>query len=134
MNPDIDKCFKILEVKRGASYKEVRNAYIDLMKVWHPDRFHGEPELREKAEFKVKEINHAHDVLKKYYQTRARQKKSQNTAYSADNDYSTENSETKQKEHAKNAEDKYKNYQDAGQESTSGYKKGDYQYNKKKMI
>lgn len=35
---DIAKCYEILGLKPEASPAEVKEAYRDLVKVWHPDR------------------------------------------------------------------------------------------------
>ena len=36
------------------------------MKVWHPDRFGGDPRLQKKAQEKLKEINEAYEAVKNY--------------------------------------------------------------------
>jgi hypothetical protein len=43
----------------SASADEVRSSYLDLVQVWHPDRFVNNPALQRKAEEKLKEINEA---------------------------------------------------------------------------
>lgn len=63
---DADRLYAVLELVPGASAEDVKAAYIDLVKVWHPDRFHGESSrLREKAERKLKEINEAYEKLRR---------------------------------------------------------------------
>ena len=47
----------------GASMEELKTAYRDLVKVWHPDRFAGNPRLQRKAQEKLKEINLAYERL-----------------------------------------------------------------------
>ena len=54
---DILRCYKILDLDHEASMSEAREAYIDMARVWHPDRFTDNPRLRKKAEEKFKEIN-----------------------------------------------------------------------------
>ena len=62
---DIAQCFRMLELERGASPEEVANAYRELSKVWHPDRFLKEsPSLQEKAREKQREINQAYERLR----------------------------------------------------------------------
>ncbi len=58
---DIQRCFEILELDSKASSDEVKQAYRDLVSVWHPDRFPGNPRLKQKAEEKLKEINEAYE-------------------------------------------------------------------------
>lgn len=42
---------------------EVRTAYLDLVKVWHPDRFGGDTRLQAKAQAQLQAINAAYDFL-----------------------------------------------------------------------
>ncbi|MBI3910644.1 MAG: J domain-containing protein [Armatimonadetes bacterium] len=60
---DPDQCYEILGVEPDASLDQVRQAWRDLVQVWHPDKFHGNPRLQRKAEEKLKEINQAYDCL-----------------------------------------------------------------------
>ena len=63
----IDRCIEIRGLKPGASQEEVNQAYRDLVNVWHPDRFVGNPRLQKKAEEKVKEINAVYEYIKSFY-------------------------------------------------------------------
>ena len=63
----INRCIEILGLNSGASQEEVSQAYRDLVNVWHPDRFEGNPRLQKKAEEKVKEINAAYEYIKSFY-------------------------------------------------------------------
>jgi hypothetical protein len=63
MNDFIAHSFKVLELKPAASLDEIKKAYRDLVKVWHPDRFDHDPALQQKAQEKLKEINAAYDAL-----------------------------------------------------------------------
>ena len=58
-----DRFYEVLGVRSGASRHELKTAYRDLTKVWHPDRFTHDPRLQQKAEEKIKEINEAYDQL-----------------------------------------------------------------------
>lgn len=60
-----DECYTILEISPGATDAEIRSAWRELNKVWHPDRFGDDEVLRKKAEEKLKRINQAYEVLKK---------------------------------------------------------------------
>lgn len=50
----------ILGVQAGAGPDEIKQAYRDLVQVWHPDRFAGNPRLQKKAEETLKRINLAY--------------------------------------------------------------------------
>ncbi len=52
--------YKILGVDRNASQEEIKRAYFNLAKKYHPDRNPGNKE----AEEKMKEINEAYEVLR----------------------------------------------------------------------
>ncbi len=59
-----DDCFRVLDVAPNASWDEIRQAYKDLVRVWHPDRFQSDPHLKDKAEQELKRINEAYLGLK----------------------------------------------------------------------
>jgi curved DNA-binding protein CbpA len=50
-----------IEVEVGLSQADIKRAYRDLAKVWHPDRFSGDSTLQQKAQEKLKRINAAID-------------------------------------------------------------------------
>jgi TonB family protein len=60
---DYDSDCRILEIEPGASFEEIRQAYRDQTKVWHPDRFPNDVRLQKKAEEKLKQINLAYQRL-----------------------------------------------------------------------
>lgn len=62
----LDKYYQILGLNPGASEEEIKEAYRDLINVWHPDRFSNNQRLREKANEKLKEINIAYNKLKSH--------------------------------------------------------------------
>ena len=64
MKPDLH--YQVLEIEPGASPEEIKQAYKDLTKVWHPDRFSENPRLQQKAAEKLKRINAAYEFLKSY--------------------------------------------------------------------
>uniref|UniRef100_A0A7S2JDY8 J domain-containing protein n=1 Tax=Haptolina brevifila TaxID=156173 RepID=A0A7S2JDY8_9EUKA len=51
--------YKLLNVSRSASTREIKSAYRKLAVTWHPDKNVGDPE----AEIKFKAISQAHEVL-----------------------------------------------------------------------
>jgi len=63
---NIRKSFEMLEIGMNATPEEARQAYKDLVAVWHPDRFSHNPRLKKKAEEKLKEANLAFETVKAY--------------------------------------------------------------------
>lgn len=62
---DLDRCYRLLGLEPGASIEEVNQAYKDLAFIWHPDRIPKDNlRLHQKAQDKLKEINHAREVLR----------------------------------------------------------------------
>jgi hypothetical protein len=57
------EALEVLALRPGATPSEIKEAYRDLVKVWHPDRFGSDLRLREKAELQLKRINEAYRVL-----------------------------------------------------------------------
>jgi hypothetical protein len=62
----LNRYYEILGVTPDSSLEEIKQAYRDLAKVWHPDRFPNESRLKKKAEEKMKEINKAYQELLDY--------------------------------------------------------------------
>jgi hypothetical protein len=67
---NLPKCLKILELENPGSLQDAKRAYKDLVRVWHPDRFQGNPRLKQKAEQKLSEINLAFTYLSDYLESR----------------------------------------------------------------
>lgn len=57
MNP-----YEVLGIKQGASETEIKAAYRNLVKKYHPDKHQDNP-LSELAEEKLREINEAYEML-----------------------------------------------------------------------
>lgn len=59
MNP-----YEVLGIKEGASEAEIKSAYRELVKKYHPDRYQNNP-LADLAEEKLREVNEAYDMIMK---------------------------------------------------------------------
>ena len=57
------EAFRVLNVGDGSSLAEIREAYVDLVKVWDPYRFHTDQRLQTKAERALQQINEAYALL-----------------------------------------------------------------------
>lgn len=54
--------YDVLGVKPGATDQEIKKAYYELAKKYHPDHYEGHP-LKQLAEEKMSEVNQAYDTL-----------------------------------------------------------------------
>lgn len=54
--------YEVLGLREGASIDEVKKAYRELVKKYHPDQY-GDNPLKELAEEKLKEINEAYNMI-----------------------------------------------------------------------
>jgi ferric-dicitrate binding protein FerR (iron transport regulator) len=60
----LEECYRLLDLDPGATDKEVKTAWRDLTKVWHPDRFGHDRAVQRKAEEKLKAINDAYERIR----------------------------------------------------------------------
>ena len=65
MNP-----YEILGVAENASDEEIKKAYKDLVKKYHPDKYQNNP-LADLAEAKLQEVNEAYDIIMKQRQNQS---------------------------------------------------------------
>ena len=55
--------FRILEVPPGASWREICDAYRELLQIWHPHRFLDHPRLRARAAAQTRRLNEAFEAM-----------------------------------------------------------------------
>src|SRR5262245_58953247 len=63
--PPSEQDYRTLGLDPDASLEEIRQAYRDLMRVWHPDRFAHDPRLLAKADMQCRAINAVYEGLTK---------------------------------------------------------------------
>ena len=56
---DLTWCYQVLEVNQSTPYAEIKKAYRDLVKIWHPDRFSHDIRLQQKCEKRTQDLNDA---------------------------------------------------------------------------
>lgn len=56
--------YEVLGIKEGASQEEIKAAYREQVKKYHPDKYQNNP-LQDLAEEKLQEINEAYEMLMK---------------------------------------------------------------------
>jgi curved DNA-binding protein CbpA len=79
----VDEYCEVLGIDPSASPEHFKQAYRDLVKVWHPDRFSHDRRLQRKAEEKIKEINDAYQQLQSFFaDANRRQSRSTNASES----------------------------------------------------
>ena len=84
MNP-----YEVLGLKPGATQEEIKKAYRNLIKQYHPDQ-NGDNPLKDLAEEKMRDINAAYDALTKNAGNTYSSSSSNNSSYnssSSDNSY-----------------------------------------------
>jgi|ERR1035437_2778807 hypothetical protein len=60
----IPACLELFDLPDAFTEAQLKQAYHDLVQVWHPDKHSHNARLQRKADEKMKEINQAYEVLK----------------------------------------------------------------------
>jgi hypothetical protein len=76
MDDQIKNCYRILELEESASTQDVKQAWREMAKVWHPDRFPNDPKLQERGQEKLKDVNAAYQILTDYLSDPAQHQRS----------------------------------------------------------
>jgi hypothetical protein len=63
---NFQRCCDVLDLTPPVMLADLKEAYKDLVQVWHPDRFVHNPRLRDRAEEKIKLINIAYETLEQF--------------------------------------------------------------------
>ena len=66
MTNQTDEYYRVLGLDPGASPEEIKKAYRDMAKVWHPDRFPNDPHLQSKGNEQFKKVTEAYEKLIKH--------------------------------------------------------------------
>jgi len=66
MRDTFEQSLRVLGLAPDATEQAIKEAYRDLIKVWHPDRFGSDARLRAKAQEKLKDVNAAFEQLRGY--------------------------------------------------------------------
>ncbi len=56
---ELSWCYQVLEIDQSTPYAEIKKAYRDLVKIWHPDRFSHDVRLQEKCQKRTQNLNEA---------------------------------------------------------------------------
>ncbi len=75
--------YEVLGVHEGSSIEEIKKAYKDLVRKYHPDQYQNNP-LSDLANEKLKEINEAYDSLMKSYENSNAGSSNYNNGYQGD--------------------------------------------------
>jgi len=57
-----------LELKPGATFKEIKSSYRRLVKMYHPDLFQNDPKKKEIADEVTRKINEAYNYFEKKFE------------------------------------------------------------------
>ena len=79
--------YEVLGLKEGASKEDIKKAYRELVKKYHPDQY-GDNPLKNLAEDKLRELNEAYDYLMKVSDNN----NNNNNSYSTNENYSNSTS------------------------------------------
>ena len=77
------QCYALLGIKHTATPEEVKKAYRNMAKIWHPDRYTNDSALKAKAEAEIKKINQAYATIKTYPKDNIASVAKQNKEYSS---------------------------------------------------
>jgi DnaJ-domain-containing protein 1 len=59
--------YKVLELPEGAPFEQIKKSYRRLMKIYHPDMFHNDPEKQDIARQISEKLNEAYVYFEKKF-------------------------------------------------------------------
>ena len=65
MTDEIEECYRLFELEPGAGAEAVKQAYRELLKVWHPDRF-PDAKFQKRVTEKTKALNEGYQKITAY--------------------------------------------------------------------
>ncbi len=83
--------YEVLGIKENASQEEIKKAYREKVKQYHPDQY-GDNPLKDLAEEKLREINEAYDTLMKKTSSNNYGYSNSNSGYNQSSSYSQNHS------------------------------------------
>ena len=93
--------YEVLGVARNASEQEIKTAYRNLAKKYHPDNFATNPDLAAVAEEKMREVNEAYDAAIR--EAKSGGSASAGASYSASASSSSQQSQPKQDKYGRDS-------------------------------
>lgn len=66
LSPEIERAYRLLDISVSASLEDVKKAYKEKLKYYHPDRHQNNKVLKKVAETKTKQILDAYNLLTDY--------------------------------------------------------------------
>lgn len=81
MDEEIRNCYRVLEIEPGASLDAVKDAYRQLVKIWHPDRFPDDLKLQKRAKDKTTQIILAYRTIIAWVERTSRVAAEESEAY-----------------------------------------------------
>jgi len=67
MRDDLNKYYDILDCSYDASIHEIKQAYLDHVKLYHPDRLGNDERVKQIAQEKLRNIIEAYKILESHY-------------------------------------------------------------------
>ncbi len=123
---EIAACYRLLELEPGASLAAAKQAYRELVKVWHPDRFPNDPKFQKRATEKTQQINKAFAKIEAYLTGRSSEgraeaaKAAREDAEARAREEARKFEQEQEQERARKAEQRRRHAEQEAREATTG--------------